>query len=128
MPRARSSTTEEVLRLADEILRARAHLEALEGRFERLVGGRNGQRARSVAAASAASVPGDEVSRTAKIRAYLVAHPNKAVSVSDLHKAMPDVDAKLIRASLARWARTDKRSVRRRGRGKYVYRPAKATS
>jgi predicted transcriptional regulator of viral defense system len=60
------------------------------------------------------------------VKAHFAASVGKKVSIDDLAAAIPGVDPKILRATVARLSRKNKREYRRSARGTYVYKPRPA--
>jgi len=113
-----ASRAEEALQLAEEITDLRRLLRIKEAEFFRLVG----DKAIEINSESAATKRGD-ASIADRIRGVLRADPSRAFSVDDICRALPDVDVRTIRGTVARLSKGDAH-IKRFARGKYRYRLA----
>jgi hypothetical protein len=111
--------TERALSLAEQIFQLRAQLAELEREFAVCIGERV-----PVAATSVAIVGDDESAPTAdRIRAFFGRNPREKYTVMDLVKALPGIDARVIRSTLTRLARKGQ-GVTKVDRGYYSYQPS----
>lgn len=117
---------DEALRIAEEIVTARAHLAVLVEKFKKIVGsstGTNGVPAPLPAALPAAGHT--QTSAASRILSVFTRQPGKKVTTQAVVAELADVDPSLIRSATGRFARDGK--LKRMGRGVYKYVPPAET-
>lgn len=112
MPTSTENREQLALRIAEELVVARARVRDLEARFSQVFGG-----ASLNGASLGTTKASTEGSAASRILAVFTRQPGKKIGMQDVVAELPDVDAGLVRSAIARFARIGK--LKWVGRGVY---------
>ncbi len=110
---------DEALKIAEEIVAARAHLAALVEKFRRVVGNSNASGGTAVTPAPRAGEPAQD-SAASRIMAVFQRQPGKKVATQSVVAELADLDVALVRSTINRFGRTGKLKPVKRGVYKLV--------